>query len=131
VIASSRILVSKWLRQEVDRAGLHRLHGHRDVAVPVMKMMGTGLLILAELALQVQPAQTRQPERPGRGKPGLRPDVQLPRKSCAVANVWTRESDGLDELFGGVPESTARRPRHRRRPGRCARALALNPPDAS
>src|SRR6267142_3194510 len=97
-----QILVSKWLRQEVDRAGLHGLYGHRDVAVPGDEDDGHRIVRPGELALQVQPAQTRQPDVQDEATGYVR--TFTGEKVLRRRERLDAQSDGLDELLGGAPD---------------------------
>ena len=89
---SPRALVPGPAFQEVDRAHLHRLHGHRHVAVAGNKDDWQSDLVLNQLPMQFQAAhprhrhvETRQPGCCGR-RPGIRP----PKRTF---NVWKDDSD--------------------------------------
>src|SRR5262249_30332530 len=54
------ILVAEWLGQELDGAALHRLHAHRNIAVPRDEDDRDIPVRRRQLALQIEAALTRQ-----------------------------------------------------------------------
>jgi hypothetical protein len=57
-----QVLVAKRLGEKFHRPGFHRLHRHRDVSVPGNKDDGDIHPSLRECALQVEAAQSGQPD---------------------------------------------------------------------
>src|SRR4051794_40439072 len=56
-----QILIPKWLGEEIDGAGLHRLYRHRDIAMPGHEDDRNLDIGLGEFALDIEAAQARQP----------------------------------------------------------------------
>ena len=59
---ASRILITKRLRKELNGTTLHRLHRHRDVAVPCDEDDWEFSVRRSELALKIKTALPRQPD---------------------------------------------------------------------
>jgi hypothetical protein len=55
-----KILVTERLGEKLDGARLHRLNGHRDVAIPGDKNDGEHYPCCCEVALEIEPAPPRQ-----------------------------------------------------------------------
>jgi len=60
IYSIQKVLVPKRLRQKFDRTGLHRLHGHRDVAMSSDENNREFDACCGEIALKIQAAPTRQ-----------------------------------------------------------------------
>src|SRR5690606_39099027 len=54
-------LISNGLREEVYSTRSHRLHGHRDVAVPGEEDDWLGVAAIGHLTLQIEPTCSRHP----------------------------------------------------------------------
>src|SRR6266508_777074 len=57
-----KILIAKWLGEEIDGTGLHRPHGHGNIAMPGNEHDGDSKIRLRQLGLEVETAHSRQPD---------------------------------------------------------------------
>ena len=56
------VLIAKRLGEKIDGAGFHGLHRHGNVAVPGHEYNRNVDVRLAELGLEIEPAEPRQPD---------------------------------------------------------------------
>src|SRR5262249_3946446 len=89
------ILVAKRLREEFDRSRLHRADAHRDVAVAGQKYDRNEDVSGGELALEVESAQSGQPDVQHETTGNLR--KSLAEKTVSRFKGFDAQTDGAQE----------------------------------